>query len=383
MKLKSFQHLDLLNITQLNEQGVSIIEVLKVGKVLDRNLEITDNMLSDFVANFEAGVYGAEVQVNLGHNREGEAAGWIKKLIKEGDKLLAEVAWTPLGVEKIKSKQYKFTSSELSLSYPHFETGKQVKNVFIGVALTNVPAIKGLQAVSLSEDLQDLQLFFNKDSMKLKKFYDGLMAKDSVSDEDVKQFDEMAKSAEEGDDVAGMKKALVAKKTKKLSEADGEAEKKAAEDKKAAEEAEKQEKLSNNSKENMVQLKEIQAENILLREKMETMELNEKFESELKLSQENGHGFKPEQKDAVVKFMLKLSSELRTEFLSLVKEVKIVDLSEGGTKVKTKTVELSSEDKLLSEATTKAKELAKTDTSKTEAEHLSDLIAASDELANK
>lgn len=374
MKLKSFQHLDLLNITQLNEQGVSVIEVLKVGKVLDRNLEITDSMLSDFVKNFDAGVYGAEIQVNLGHNREGEAAGWVKRLIKEGNKLLAEVAWTPLGVEKIKSQQYKFTSSELSLSYPHFETGEKVKNVFIGVALTNVPAIKGMQAVSLSEDLQDLQLFFKKDSMKLKKFYDKLMAKGALTDDDVKEFDEMAKGAEEGDDVATMKKALMAKKTAKLSEEEG------GEDK--GEEEAKKETLSNNDEKSMIKLKEIEAENIKLREKVETMELSDKFESELKLSEENGHGFLPAQKDAVVGFMRKLSSELQAEFLSLVKEVKTVDLSEGGVKTKAKAVEASDEDKMLSEATAKAKELAKTDTSKTEAEHLSDLIASSD-LANK
>ena len=53
-------------------------------------------------------------------------------------------------------KLFKFVSAELAYKYPHHETGKLVANVFIGLALTNTPALKGQEALALSEQLDKL-----------------------------------------------------------------------------------------------------------------------------------------------------------------------------------------------------------------------------------
>ena len=180
-------HLRYMSIIKLDEIGAkprSIIEILRVGVAYDRGFKVTEQMLSDLVDNFNKGVYGTELQVDLRHDREGMAAGWIKRLVKEGEKLFAEVEWTPLGVEMIKSEQYKYTSSELSFSQPDVtNNGKTVKNVLVGVALTNIPAIKGMAPVTLSEDLT-VFLTNNHNSMKsLKATHESLMKKDKVSKE--------------------------------------------------------------------------------------------------------------------------------------------------------------------------------------------------------
>jgi len=91
------------NLFELSETGKKVVkvEVLRVGKIYDHDIEITDQMLSDFVDNYKAGVYGVELQMNLGHQREGEAGGWIKDLTKEGSSLFAFVELTKLGEEKV------------------------------------------------------------------------------------------------------------------------------------------------------------------------------------------------------------------------------------------------------------------------------------------
>lgn len=356
----------------------SIIEVLKTGVILDRNLKITEQMLEDFVKNFNAGVYGTEVQVNLGHFREGEAAGWVKRLIKEGQRLLAEVEWTPLGVEKIQSKQYKFTSSELALSYPDAKTGNKVKNVFIGVALTNVPAVKGMEPVALSEDFTYSNLFLNTYFMKekIKAMYDKLMGKDAISDKEMSAFDEVCKDAT-GDDaegIPGMKKKLSAKvKAQKMAEQDGgDDEEDADEDDDSADEAkdgEEGKKDLNQKKVATVSLaehnklkKQVEADRAKtakLQEELDKKNLSDEVKDELLLSEDVATGFKDEALDEVVDFMMGLSQEQRDAFKALMTKVQTVDLSTIGSTdraVKVKTNEASTT--ALNEATAKAKKMS-------------------------
>lgn len=168
----------------------STIEVLRVGVVRDRGLVVTEEMLDDYVKNWEEGVYGTEIQVDLRHDREGEAGAWVKRLYKENGKLLAEVEWTPLGEDKVAKKLYRYTSSELASEYPHWKTGEIIKNVFVGVALTNIPAMKGMEPISLSEKAL---LFFNSQNNmdKLKKMFAKFSA-GKPSKEDLAEFKKMA-----------------------------------------------------------------------------------------------------------------------------------------------------------------------------------------------
>ena len=353
--LEYIHHYDLVNLSSTKS---STIEVLKVGKVLDRNLEITSEMLDDFILNFEGKVYGTDVQVNLGHDREGEAAGWVTKLFRDGDVLFAEVEWTPLGIEKIQAKQYRFTSSELALEYPHATTGEKVKNVFTGVALTNVPAIKGMQPVTLSTNY----LNFNKIEMeKTKKLFGELLEKTEVTNADLEALKKCAE--EEGVEVGDMM-AQLEEKNKKEAGAPN-----------LSTDA-KQESLT--EKEMAIRLSELEKqhlaekqENQKLREKIRLSELSEKVENNVALSENTQIGFNPQDSQEVVAFLSTLNDPQVETFLSLFKKIKYVDFSvKGSTKAGDATKDEAAK---IEELNAKAKEIALKD-NRDLSEVLSELI---------
>jgi len=344
-----FEYVDFLNNTD-----ISIIEVLRIGKILDRDLTVTKEMLEQYVKNFQNNVYGSELQINIGHNREGEAAGWIKDLYVDGDTLMAKVEWTPLGREKIESKQFKFTSSELAPSWPDAKTGKKVRNVFIGAALTNIPAVKGMAPVSLSEKAN---IYLNQNNMKVlaKKFGD-LMDKEKITKGDLDEFNDMMKKhlkdhAEEMEEADKKKLEDMASKVKDKYKDDGkepdEAEEEEEEEEDSGTEKGKSKKLS--EKKSYVSLAEFQAEKqkrIELEEKIARQELQERIEDELVLSDDREIGFVADEETLVevTNFLVGLSEDKREEFFELMSLVKSVDLSiRGGLGVKVSKVKLSEE----------------------------------------
>lgn len=123
--------LNTLSFASLNESGESIIEVLRTGKIQDRGLQITKGMLEDFIKHFREDVYGQgrDIPVNLSHNREGEAAGWVRELFLDGESLMARIEWTELGRDKLSKKLFKFISAELAGIMPNHKTGEKIKNV--------------------------------------------------------------------------------------------------------------------------------------------------------------------------------------------------------------------------------------------------------------
>lgn len=369
----SFSHVAMLADFEYQENNVSIIEVLKAGKVLDRDLTITEKMLSDYVTNFNNGVYGTEIQVNLGHNREGEAAGWIRSLMKVGDRLLAEVEWTPLGIEKIKSKQYRFTSSELS-SVRHHKTGKIIPNVLIGVGLTNIPAVKGLAAVSLSEEVkQFINNQKNMDKNELLNEEEETKTSEEVTKESTEEVEETTQgqedstdtdvedeSTEEGEELAEKKTEKMAKKKKKIEEYEEDEDEEEEKDLKSL--MKKKEKLEKkikameakekkmSKKENLsekteiVSLSEYQAlqeKTAKLEEQLKTKELSETIDQEFILSEGSNKGyFAKNEKDEVLNFIKALSSDQQEQFKALLGKVRTVDLSIKGVS-KTSKVKLS------------------------------------------
>ena len=121
------------------------VEFLMVGVFPDqmgRMVEIGDKDLDNYAANFEAGAAGQEVPIDVDHRRE-ESAGWLKRVWRVGNKLLADVDWNSLGQQLVGDKIYLYLSATLDTA------GKIIKSV----SLTNFPAIKGLMPVELSEGL--------------------------------------------------------------------------------------------------------------------------------------------------------------------------------------------------------------------------------------
>lgn len=333
-------------VTPINlEEGSNVVEIelLRTGIIQDRMLEITDSMLEDYVRNYKANVYGTELQINLNHMRGTDAAGWIVDVYKSGVSLMAKVELTILGVEKIKNKLYKFVSSELAPQYPHCETGVLVSNVLIGAALTNTPALKRQQPISLSEIDKALIL---KSSM-FKKYIEDLQGRAKLTVEDVKLARTLlSEVAPEDADQAQADVEDLEKKQQEQAEAD----KKAEEDAKAEADAKAKaqaDALAEQGK-NTVSLEEHNR----LKAELEVKTLTEEVSKTLVLSDKNkdlAFGFLDEDVPAVVAFLQGLNDVQRTAFKGLVSKVKSVDFSTRGGKA-TETVNLTgdNDDKIVS-----------------------------------
>jgi len=112
--------------------------------------------LSQIKENFDAGVYGIDVAVDINHDHRSGAAGWIKSLEvgpsstqPEKSALFAQVEWTDHGREMV--GRYKYISAEFG-PYTDPETGKTTQDVLKAATLTNRPFIKGMQPVAVEEE---------------------------------------------------------------------------------------------------------------------------------------------------------------------------------------------------------------------------------------
>lgn len=335
-------------VTLLSE--ASDIEILKVGEIQGRGLTITEAMLDDFVENFYGNAYGTELQVNLGHNREGEAAGWIKELYKQEGSLMAKVEWTPLGVEKIKSKQFRYTSSELELRRQHFETGKTVNNVLIGVGLTNIPAVKGMQALTLSEEVKT-DIILSESMDKIKKMYAELMKKEKMSNADFSSFKEACADYMEEDEV----KEMMSKVSGRMDNSEPTIDNNKDNSMNLSEELKKQ-GLVALSEEKLAELEASAEAGRKAAESLTIKNLSEEVENELCLSEEKNVGFKKADAKSVADFMFSLSEEQRTQFKEIVSKILHVELGEKG-----RTVEptAKTEEASLVEANKRAAEIVK------------------------
>lgn len=138
------------------------------------DFEITNEDLDLFAANFNRGVRARgqdgednTLPINLAHNQDGEAAGWIYEMTHNGDGVLrAKVEWTTLGKDKIENKLYKAISPEWYFEgYRDPETGITMSHVIVGAGLTNIPLFKKLKPLTASEG--NIIIFSNK-AMELK-----------------------------------------------------------------------------------------------------------------------------------------------------------------------------------------------------------------------
>jgi len=114
--------------------------------------------LSSIVSHFDQGVRGIGVAIDLTHDPDRGAAGWIKSLeidgssSKPGKKALwAKVDWTEMGKEIIKLQTFKYISAEFGRDIDG-ETKTVTDDVLIAATLTNRPFVKGMLAVELDEN---------------------------------------------------------------------------------------------------------------------------------------------------------------------------------------------------------------------------------------
>lgn len=145
---------------QLDEgKTSSVVTVTRTGKFRDPrygDFEISREMLLAMVANFDKRVYGQDIFVDVAHNPDTGAAAKIQKLMLEGDRLRAQVEWTPYGVDAVRSRGYAYLSAEYHENWQDNETSAKHGPVLLGAALTVRPVIKRLDPIQLSESAGDM-----------------------------------------------------------------------------------------------------------------------------------------------------------------------------------------------------------------------------------
>ncbi len=322
----------LSEVIQLQEnEMVSDIEILRTGVIRDRDWKITSDMLNDYVKNFKDNTYGTEVQVNCEHRRGSEAAGWVQDVYIDGNKLMCKVEWTEMGAEKIKKKLFKFVSAELAYEYPHYKTGDLTKNVFIGLALTNTPALKRQKALELDEEqIKEHQLLINTNMFK--KLLETLKERKIVTKADKEMVKKLLAElpADEQEEVKTDVEAVDAKPE--------------AEETKPAE-----------GGENLADKAKVADLTEQLATKVKKSELKEQAVSKYLISKDRKVGLQTADLSEVVDFTASLSADQLTKFDNLFNKVRAADLGVIGS---TKSGEELSEDQKIAEADKEAEELA-------------------------
>lgn len=133
----------------------SVVTVTRTGRFSDPrygSFEITREMLLSMVKNFEANVYGQEIFTDVAHRPSDGAAGKFVRVFLDGNKLRAEVEWTPFGVDAIRNRGFRYLSAEYDENFVDNEKREAHGPTLLGAGLTIRPVIKSLDPVQLSED---------------------------------------------------------------------------------------------------------------------------------------------------------------------------------------------------------------------------------------
>lgn len=132
----------------------SWVTVTRTGDFTDPrygNFSITRAVLEEMVRNFDAGTYGQKIFIDQAHRPGEGAAGEIKRLAIEGDRLRALVEWTEWGRELIQKKGFRYLSAEYHENWKDNEKGAAHGCVLLGAGLVTRPCIKRLDPITLSE----------------------------------------------------------------------------------------------------------------------------------------------------------------------------------------------------------------------------------------
>lgn len=110
-------------------------------------------------------------------NMQAPAGGWIRKLRKGKDAIIADVEWTDKAAQYLKNKEYRYLSPVIRV-----RKDRRVTAIH-SVALTNVPAIDGMFAMCSDAGLDD---FVKEDKMELKELAAILGLPEDATEEQVR-----------------------------------------------------------------------------------------------------------------------------------------------------------------------------------------------------
>jgi len=138
----------------------SWVEILREGEYKHNvygKITIDRERLERIKANFESKVRGIDIALDVAHDPDRGAAGWIEELDVRPSSadpnkfsLWGRVRWTPWGKELIEGGVYRYISAEFG-PWVDPETGKRYEDVLFAATLTNRPFIKNMAPVALDE----------------------------------------------------------------------------------------------------------------------------------------------------------------------------------------------------------------------------------------
>lgn len=128
--------------------------------------EISREMLLAMVRNFEARTYGQEIFIDVNHEPGKGAAAQVVALSVDGQRLRAEVEFTPYGIEAVQTRGFRYLSAEFVDDYVDNEQGRSHGPVLLGAGLTVRPVIKRLDPVTLSESQSKVPVFLHPELVR-------------------------------------------------------------------------------------------------------------------------------------------------------------------------------------------------------------------------
>lgn len=108
-------------------------------------VELTAETFASFVKNFNAGVYGQKIFIDVAHKPDAGAAAEIVKISTKGDQLLAELQWTPKGMKAFNDDGYRYFSIDFTDDYEDRETGARHGPTLLGAGFVTRPFIKHMR----------------------------------------------------------------------------------------------------------------------------------------------------------------------------------------------------------------------------------------------
>lgn len=140
------------------------IQVLRVGKwEFDDygEVEITPDDIKLAVQNFKDNIRGQKIPINIEHEHTLGAIGWVDDMWASDDGKSAYIrpTWTDQGKDLvITKKSFAYSSPEYYRRWKNPETKANHRSVISGVAVTNYPRLKNMEAIAASETLPGTRL---------------------------------------------------------------------------------------------------------------------------------------------------------------------------------------------------------------------------------
>lgn len=131
----------------------SWVTVTRVGSFTDPRygrFEITAAMLAEMVRNFDAGVVGTDIFLDVDHKPGDGAAAKLLQLKVDSGRLRAQVEWTDFGRTAVRDRGFRYLSAEFAEQWRDNEAGNLHGCVLLGAGLTIRPVIKRLDPVTLA-----------------------------------------------------------------------------------------------------------------------------------------------------------------------------------------------------------------------------------------